>query len=384
MPVYKGGRNEGLLLIRSLESLLAQTFTDFTVVIVNNDSPDNTEEIVLNTVGHDSRFVYCRNAVNYGYLFSLHRLFMHCTTKYFFIFHFDTYLSPKFVEKCVNALEKDPSAVIAYSYCQFVDEYSNFLELYHDSFPFDQDDPVDRYLGVLSRMGWCTPYHGITRYNIAAKHLFRAARTNNAAFDNEYLALMALEGKLIQINLPLFFRVKDSYQRGGESLEDRYERLYGKHANRQDAIYLPFCNFIKDHCKDIINFDLPLEKKDKLIVDTLNILSKKYHINLNYEIERVIKHIISGDFKHEYFDMNAVPAGKYKFLDLAFLADLSSELAYARILKPSFPRINLAQAFLYMFLGYHKEALFFVEQELLVNPNDKLAQSIKQSLHAKL
>jgi glycosyltransferase involved in cell wall biosynthesis len=384
MPIYKGGRNNGSLLIRCLESIKAQTFTDFKVVMVNNDSPDNTEGIIDNTVKDDNRFEYYRNAENYGYFYNLYRMFTNCDTKYYFMLHFDSYLASTYVERCVKALEKDSNISIAYSQCQFFDDNNNLLDIYKDDVSFDQEDPVERYLGILSRLGWCTPFHGIMRHKFVAKHLFRTGSTSNAAFDNEFLSLMAFEGKFFQIGAPLFYRLKDNYQVQGENFEDHYNRLYAKNAHRPYAIYLPFCTFIKDHCKDIINFNLSPEQKDRLIHNTVNILSKRYETRIQCELKRLINHITTGDYKHEDINIEEAPPNKYKFFDFVFLAELVDQLSFARLLKPSFPQINLAQAFLSMYLGNYKEALFYVEQELLLNPTDTLSQKIKTSLLPKV
>jgi glycosyltransferase involved in cell wall biosynthesis len=56
--------NRAFLPRRSLESALRQKFEDFGLIISDNDSGDDTEEIVKSF--HDSRLLYRRNRVNLG------------------------------------------------------------------------------------------------------------------------------------------------------------------------------------------------------------------------------------------------------------------------------------------------------------------------------
>jgi glycosyltransferase involved in cell wall biosynthesis len=384
MPVYKGGRKEGTLLTRCLESLMSQTFRDFKVIIANNDSPDNTEGIIYNTVRHDKRFEYHRNTINYGYFPNALGLVANCDTKYYAMLHFDSYYAPTYAEKCVKALENDSQAVLAYSYCQFVDEDNKFFDIYKDLISFDQADPAERYLNILKKMGWCTAYHGVIRQDVLVKHLFRTASTDNAAFDNELLALLALEGKFLQINAPLFYRLKDTYQDKGETAEAHHRRLFAKGTYRPHPVKLPYCNFISDHCFDILYSSLPAEKKDYLIQNTILALLQRYDTLINGELSRLIDAIVSGNFRYDELDPEEVSSGNFKLLDYYILSKLLKELSFAFVLKPTFPKLNLALAFIYMYLGRHKEALFYVEQELLLTPQDALCLTLKEKLSQKV
>lgn len=62
LPVYDG---EGFL-EQTLDSLLAQTFPDFKIVISNNSSTDSTEAICRAYAERDRRIKYRRNDKNLG------------------------------------------------------------------------------------------------------------------------------------------------------------------------------------------------------------------------------------------------------------------------------------------------------------------------------
>ena len=62
MPVYNGEH----FIREALDSLLAQTFTDFELIISDNASTDDTEEICQNYASKDSRIRYIRQSKNLG------------------------------------------------------------------------------------------------------------------------------------------------------------------------------------------------------------------------------------------------------------------------------------------------------------------------------
>lgn len=62
MPVYNGEK----FLREALDSLLAQTFDDFEIIISDNASVDNTPKICLEYVSSDARVSYVRQELNIG------------------------------------------------------------------------------------------------------------------------------------------------------------------------------------------------------------------------------------------------------------------------------------------------------------------------------
>ena len=62
MPVYNGEK----FIREALDSLLAQTFTDFELIISDNASTDGTEAICRKYVERDSRIRYVRQTINRG------------------------------------------------------------------------------------------------------------------------------------------------------------------------------------------------------------------------------------------------------------------------------------------------------------------------------
>ena len=62
LPVYNGER----FLTQALEALLSQTFTDFEIVISDNNSVDGTQAICERYAARHERISYIRQAANLG------------------------------------------------------------------------------------------------------------------------------------------------------------------------------------------------------------------------------------------------------------------------------------------------------------------------------
>jgi glycosyltransferase involved in cell wall biosynthesis len=71
VPVFNGER----FLAETLDSLLNQTFSDLEVVISDNASTDQTEEICRAYAAHDARIRYYRNDVNRRAAWNHNRVF---------------------------------------------------------------------------------------------------------------------------------------------------------------------------------------------------------------------------------------------------------------------------------------------------------------------
>ncbi len=71
LPVYNGEE----FLATAIDSVLAQTFPDFEVLISDNASTDRTEEICREYVARDSRVKYFRAPENRGIVWNYNEVF---------------------------------------------------------------------------------------------------------------------------------------------------------------------------------------------------------------------------------------------------------------------------------------------------------------------
>ena len=101
MPVYNGER----YLEAALDSVLAQSFDDFEVVISDNASTDRTEEICKGYAHEDERIKYFRMRKNYGVNYNFNNVFRLSAGEYFKWASSDDVFEHDYFRKAVDVLD---------------------------------------------------------------------------------------------------------------------------------------------------------------------------------------------------------------------------------------------------------------------------------------
>ena len=107
LPVHNGE----LFIERAIESILAQTFTDFELIISDNASTDSTQEICQNFSKKDDRIRIFKQEKNIGIHRNFYFLLSQAKGKYFAWTAVDDYLDKDFMEKNLKVLESRNSIV---------------------------------------------------------------------------------------------------------------------------------------------------------------------------------------------------------------------------------------------------------------------------------
>jgi len=107
LPVYNGE----LFIERAIESILAQTFTDFELIISDNASTDSTQEICQNFSKMDNRIRIFKQEKNIGIHRNFYFLLSQAKGEYFAWAAVDDYLDKDFMEKNLKVLESHNSIV---------------------------------------------------------------------------------------------------------------------------------------------------------------------------------------------------------------------------------------------------------------------------------
>jgi glycosyltransferase involved in cell wall biosynthesis len=109
---------------KTIESVLAQTFSDFEIIVVNPNSSDSTLQIISQI--QDSR-LQVFNYPQANVAINRNRGFSHATGEFItFLDADDLWISDK-LEAQYTALIQNPQAAVAYSWTDCIDESGNFL-----------------------------------------------------------------------------------------------------------------------------------------------------------------------------------------------------------------------------------------------------------------
>lgn len=202
LPVYNGER----YLRQAIDSILAQTFTDFELIISDNASTDATAEIGQTYAAQDARVRYHRNAVNLGAARNYNRLVELAAGEYFKWASHDDLIASEYLERCLAVLDRQPAAVLCYPQACFIDADGQFLAADPFGLELRAPRPRERYAAYHQRFRHsrkCNAVFGVMRTAI----LRRTAMIGNyVASDEVLLGELALHGEIVEVPETLFFR----------------------------------------------------------------------------------------------------------------------------------------------------------------------------------
>ena len=200
MPVFNGEK----YLEQALESILAQTYEDFELIISDNASTDRTQHICRAYAARDSRIRYYRNGRNLGAPRNFNRVFELSQGKYFKWAAYDDIIAPEYLKKCVSVLDKDPSIILCHSRTGRINELGVLVGNYDHKMRIDSDKPHERFGDLISmKHNPCWPIFGVTYASIMK---MTPLHGDYLGADGNLLAELSLYGRIYEIPEYLFFR----------------------------------------------------------------------------------------------------------------------------------------------------------------------------------
>lgn len=121
IPTYR----DAPVLAHSLSSIVNQTYQNLEIIVGDDASPDNTEEVVRSF--QDSRIRFLRNPVNLGQFENVNHLVTQCHGKYIAIYHSDDFYDPEIVRKEVAFLESQPEVGAVFALDHRVDDLGRII-----------------------------------------------------------------------------------------------------------------------------------------------------------------------------------------------------------------------------------------------------------------
>lgn len=161
LPVYNGEN----YVAEAIDNLLAQTFTDFELVISDNASTDGTREICEKYAAKDERIRYLRQPCNIGAAPNHNFVVQASRGEFFKWAAHDDLFAPELLEKCVRALDEHPEAVLAHSHMAIVDERGEILENYDYTLDTDSPDTAKRFRSLMFVEGG-DDFYGVIRTSV--------------------------------------------------------------------------------------------------------------------------------------------------------------------------------------------------------------------------
>ena len=157
LPVYNGED----YIDEALQSLLDQTYENIEIIVSDNCSTDQTEHKVKKIAQKDNRIFFYKNKKNYGASYNFNLTVKLSKGSYFKWASHDDVCDQKFIESCMDVLEQDDSAVLAYTDEIDIDDQGNFIRERPYQLNGFHESPVSRLRSLFKCERGSPPIFGV-------------------------------------------------------------------------------------------------------------------------------------------------------------------------------------------------------------------------------
>jgi glycosyltransferase involved in cell wall biosynthesis len=256
LPVFNGAR----FLRQTIDSVRAQTFSDFELLISDNASTDETSSIARSAAEADGRITYRRNELNIGLARNLNLLVPLASGRLFKWAAADDVLRPTYLERCVAAIDSDRRAVLAYPQTDFVDGEGEPLEVEDPGWRLGSDDPAERLAYVIRADQYVNSILGVIRTSALRRTRLIPLY---AGGDYRLLAELSLQGTFLEIPDRLYVRRIHAGSSKGNAHDRRWLRRYLTGARGE--VRAPYWHLCRDHAGIVARAPLPVSRRLALL-----------------------------------------------------------------------------------------------------------------------
>ncbi|MDQ1431204.1 MAG: hypothetical protein QOF40_1806 [Actinomycetota bacterium] len=146
VPAYNYGRFLG----DALDSLLAQTCTEWEAVVIDDASTDDTHDVGARY--GDPRFRFVRHDVNHGHIATFNHGIALARGEFFVILSADDRYHPTFLERALECFDAHPDVQLVYTDTETIDDHGHVLG--RDGTSIDPEQDWVRDLSVTLMFGW--------------------------------------------------------------------------------------------------------------------------------------------------------------------------------------------------------------------------------------
>ena len=260
LPVYNGEN----FIEEAIESVLAQTFQDYELVISDNASTDATQIICQRYAQQDSRIRYSRSPVNQGPAWNYNQVFELARGTYFKWAAHDDVFEPTFLERVLERLIQNPTAVLGFSQVDVIEQAAGLIRPYNVEMDLGSARPAQRFKETISLKHRCYEIFGLVRRDVLAKTSLIGAY---AGSDRVLLSRLVLEGAFEIVPEPLF-KAREHGSQSIAMLRKPRHRHFRMHdyavwfdPKNKGKILLPNWRILYEYCCAIRAVPMPVTDK---------------------------------------------------------------------------------------------------------------------------
>lgn len=261
LPVYNGEN----FLARAIDSILAQSFTDFELIIADNASSDATADICRDYAAREGRITFYRNLSNIGAAANFRKVFHLSKGKYFKWAAHDDQLAPEYLKECINLLENRNDIILCHSQVCIIDQAGKKIRVEKtDDSNLASSDPVKRFSALVLNDLDDYEVFGVARREILQK---TPLIQGFVASDRTLRAELGLRGKIYIINQPLFL-CRDHPQRSIRLMPAHHKRGQWFDPKKKTRFLFPHWRILHEYflCLGRVSLSLPEKAKCSFVI----------------------------------------------------------------------------------------------------------------------
>ena len=269
LPVYNGAPR----MRKAVDSLLAQTYRNIELILADDCSTDETQQICLQYAAQDKRVRYIRQEKNLGHIENVYFVLAQAAGKYFMLAADDDRWDPRFIADLLPWLETHEEYGVAMSSYERVDDQGNRIDVI--SYSDGLDVTRQSYYKVFEKMVLRLPIHiflyGIFRTEFL-RRVFERSAPDVMFWDRIVMCEMALGTRFRSFASVRFFKhlhgisVKKRYQHQAVGSVYHIARPYSRYVSvllhrlltspvipftRKFLIFVPWCKIVWMYRKSI-------------------------------------------------------------------------------------------------------------------------------------
>jgi glycosyltransferase involved in cell wall biosynthesis len=244
LPVFNGEN----FIADAINCTLSQTFSDWELIISDNNSTDDTVSICRKFAEKDSRIRIYQNERNLGVCLNYNRVFELSRGRYFKWITHDDLFGPEFLDTCIKELDADERVVLAFPKLVYVDSAGRPLRRQTSELSIVGDTAKSRVQQLMkleigsTDVFWCQ--FGLIRREVLEKTALMGLYSGS---DQVLLLEIALQGKFRQVDKQLFFRREHPLAATLRSDWTMGELVRFVYADDKRRFVFPYFRMMKEH-----------------------------------------------------------------------------------------------------------------------------------------
>lgn len=215
MPVFNGEK----FIKEALDSIINQKFKNWTLLISDNSSEDNTQNICEFYKNHDKRIQYFRQEKNIGAVGNFKFVLNKAHLKYFMWAASDDVWDSDFLDATVNILENNIDIGFAFSNIVNIDTYGRVIRTYPDFQKFSMNNHCESVINYVldpEYLGKANIIYSVYRTDLIKAIADKFFISDNWGADMTFILAVLSRAKLF-IDERVLFRKR--YTRPADNLE---------------------------------------------------------------------------------------------------------------------------------------------------------------------